>query len=1057
VQTQLVRLDVTPPTNSLSLTNVTGGLYPTTGPLAGGATVYYRGAAAGSFTVRNALADAVSGPSSSATSALSGGAGGWSHSPSTVTAPAGGPYVSATFSWGAGTPSAPSESVTGTDVADNFASTTLQLTDDSAGPSGGSVDATGLGGTSSRYSTSTTLSVSFAKGGDAGSGVAATGAKLLRASALLTSDGHSNGSCGGYGAFAQVGPDDPSSPFTDNAAGGVTAGHCYRYAYVVPDNVGNSTTYVSPDIKVDTTGPVAPSVSLSGATGNTFVSGNTVYINAQAGRSGGFQVGAATTDGDSGILKVSFPAASGFASGGGDVTGSPFQSSYGWSGAVGASGAHSVTAYNNAGSTSSAGFTITPDTAAPTGGALTVNGTAASGAGTSSYSSSGSFAVGAISDYTDAGSGLASSTLTRESAPLSSSDGVAAGTCGSFGSATTISSRATPIAQSLSGPTCYRYTLTGLDNVGNTISIGTTVKVDTSGPSGPSVSLSGATGNTFVSGNTVYINAQAGRSGGFQVGAATTDGDSGILKVSFPAASGFASGGGDVTGSPFQSSYGWSGAVGASGAHSVTAYNNAGSTSSAGFTITPDTAAPTGGALTVNGTAASGAGTSSYSSSGSFAVGAISDYTDAGSGLASSTLTRESAPLSSSDGVAAGTCGSFGSATTISSRATPIAQSLSGPTCYRYTLTGLDNVGNTISIGTTVKVDTSGPSGPSVSLSGATGNTFVSGNTVYINAQGTYSGSFQASATSTDGDSGILKLNFPTPAGLSGGGGDDTSSPYSSGTYNWSGAAALAATGGQTVTAYNNAGLTATGSFTVTSDTADPTGGAVTVNGTAAIAGGITSTTSNPGFAVNSRTNYTDGGSGIASSTLTVRSATLTNNTTCGAAGSGGPYTSATTVSGTTNVAITVGYCYVYTLTGTDNVGNSTSISTTVKVPFAGIDWTAITTSGGTVGCNYTTITAVTCSVTGVGNGGTFSARVNLIDANHTAIANTTGGAISVTQTTTGAGTPVSGSTSIAQNATQSAAAFTLTLNNGANKTATIKASITVNGLTYTVNCVVSS
>ncbi len=830
VQTQLVRLDVTPPTNSLSLTNVTGGLYPTTGPLAGGATVYYRGAAAGSFTVRNALADAVSGPSSSATSVLSGGAGGWSHSPSTVTAPAGGPYVSATFSWGAGTPSAPSESVTGTDVADNFASTTLQLTDDSAGPSGGSVDATGLGGTSSRYSTSTTLSVSFAKGGDAGSGVAATGAKLLRASALLTSDGHSNGSCGGYGAFAQVGPDDPSSPFTDNAAGGVTAGHCYRYAYVVPDNVGNSTTYVSPDIKVDTTGPVAPSVSLSGATGNTFVSGNTVYINAQAGRSGGFQVGAATTDGDSGILKVSFPAASGFASGGGDVTGSPFQSSYGWSGAVGASGAHSVTAYNNAGSTSSAGFTITPDTAAPTGGALTVNGTAASGAGTSSYSSSGSFAVGAISDYTDAGSGLASSTLTRESAPLSSSDGVAAGTCGSFGSATTISSRATPIAQSLSGPTCYRYTLTGLDNVGNTISIGTTVKVDTSGPSGPSVSLSGATGNTFVSGNTVYIN-----------------------------------------------------------------------------------------------------------------------------------------------------------------------------------------------------------------------------------AQGTYSGSFQASATSTDGDSGILKLNFPTPAGLSGGGGDDTSSPYSSGTYNWSGAAALAATGGQTVTAYNNAGLTATGSFTVTSDTADPTGGAVTVNGTAAIAGGITSTTSNPGFAVNSRTNYTDGGSGIASSTLTVRSATLTNNTTCGAAGSGGPYTSATTVSGTTNVAITVGYCYVYTLTGTDNVGNSTSISTTVKVPFAGIDWTAITTSGGTVGCNYTTITAVTCSVTGVGNGGTFSARVNLIDANHTAIANTTGGAISVTQTTTGAGTPVSGSTSIAQNATQSAAAFTLTLNNGANKTATIKASITVNGLTYTVNCVVSS
>ena len=51
IQTQLVKIDLTPPTNSLSLTNVGGGLYPTTGPLANGAAVYYRGAAAGSFTV----------------------------------------------------------------------------------------------------------------------------------------------------------------------------------------------------------------------------------------------------------------------------------------------------------------------------------------------------------------------------------------------------------------------------------------------------------------------------------------------------------------------------------------------------------------------------------------------------------------------------------------------------------------------------------------------------------------------------------------------------------------------------------------------------------------------------------------------------------------------------------------------------------------------------------------------------------------------------------------------------------------------------------------------
>ncbi len=230
------------------------------------------------------------------------------------------------------------------------------------------------------------------------------------------------------------------------------------------------------------------------------------------------------------------------------------------------------------------------------------------------------------------------------------------------------------------------------------------------------------------------------------------------------------------------------------------------------------------------------------------------------------------------------------------------------------------------------------------------------------------------------------------------------------------------------------------------------------MNGTAATGAGSTSSTTNPGFAVNSRTDYTDGGAGISSSRLTIRSATMTNNSTCGAAGSGGPFTTATTVIGTTNVPITVGYCYVYTLTGTDNVGNSTSISTTVKAAFGGVDWTAITTSNNrTVSCNYTTLTAVTCSVTGVGNGGTFSAKVNLIDANHTAVGNTTGSPITVSQTTTGQGTSSPASVSVAQGATPSTAAFTLTLNNGSGKTATITASITVNGVTYTVNCTVNT
>ncbi|HEY5660686.1 MAG TPA: chitobiase/beta-hexosaminidase C-terminal domain-containing protein, partial [Gaiellaceae bacterium] len=291
VQTQLVRIDISPPVNGVSLTNVSGGVYPT-GSLTDGTTVYYRGVAAGSFRITNAVSDAVSGPASSETSPLAGGSNGWSHTASLVSTPSGGPYVSGAFGWNAGTASSPAETVTGHDVADNFSGTTLNFADDSSGPSGGSVDGTGLGGSGGRYATSTTLTVSFSKGTDAASGVAATGARLLRASATLTSDGLGDGTCGAYGSFGQIGSGDPTSPYTDDAAGGIATGHCYRYEYVAADNVGNTTTYSSGDIKVDTTGPSAPAVTLSSATGNTYINGSTVYINSQAGKAGSFQASA---------------------------------------------------------------------------------------------------------------------------------------------------------------------------------------------------------------------------------------------------------------------------------------------------------------------------------------------------------------------------------------------------------------------------------------------------------------------------------------------------------------------------------------------------------------------------------------------------------------------------------------------------------------------------------------------------------------------------------------------------------------------------------------------
>src|SRR2546429_9970616 len=66
-----------------------------------------------------------------------------------------------------------------------------------------------------------------------------------------------------------------------------------------------------------------------------------------------------------------------------------------------------------------------------------------------------------------------------------------------------------------------------------------------------------------------------------------------------------------------------------------------------------------------------------------------------------------------------------------------------------------------------------------------------------------------------------LFRSFPTLTGFSSGGGDTASSPYQT-TYNWTGA--VAASGSQTITSYNNSTLTNTNTFTVTPDTTNQIG-----------------------------------------------------------------------------------------------------------------------------------------------------------------------------------------------------------------------------------------
>jgi hypothetical protein len=315
---------------------------------------------------------------------------------------------------------------------------------DTTGPTGGSVDATGLLGTGSRYSTSTNLSIAFTPGTDT-SGLLTSGRTLLRATATLT-----GGTCGTFGGYALVtGGTDPTSPKSDT----VTDAACYRYQYAVADTLGNTTTYTSGDIKVDNTAPSTPTLVLSALT-NAYWSGSgtTVYYNSGAA-SGSLTVTGSSTDAQSGIASWAYQAA------GTNWTSTPGAlgvNTYSWSGAPAAPGSRTVTATNNAGTASSAAsLTFVADSTAPS-------------AGTVSYLNgpySGTSITVSFTTGTDAGSGLGTRLLQRASATLTGT------TCGTFGSFTTVSGGTNPTSPVVDTVAttglCYMYRYVVSDNVGN--------------------------------------------------------------------------------------------------------------------------------------------------------------------------------------------------------------------------------------------------------------------------------------------------------------------------------------------------------------------------------------------------------------------------------------------------------------------------------------------------------------------------------------------------------------------------------------------------------------
>ncbi|MEX1357551.1 MAG: chitobiase/beta-hexosaminidase C-terminal domain-containing protein, partial [Gaiellaceae bacterium] len=123
-----IRIDATAPTNSISVV----GTSPAGSAFLSGTTLFYSGAAAGSFQLQNALPALDSGPFGTTFGAVS--APNWTpKAPETVTTPAGGPYTSSAFSWTAGTADF-ALTATGEDNAGNTTDTVLTVTDDSTPP-----------------------------------------------------------------------------------------------------------------------------------------------------------------------------------------------------------------------------------------------------------------------------------------------------------------------------------------------------------------------------------------------------------------------------------------------------------------------------------------------------------------------------------------------------------------------------------------------------------------------------------------------------------------------------------------------------------------------------------------------------------------------------------------------------------------------------------------------------------------------------------------------------------------------------------------------------------
>lgn len=267
---------------------------------------------------------------------------------------------------------------------------------DKTAPSAGSISY------AAGYRTSAAIALTLAEGSDATSGIVAV--TVQRDVATLAAN-----VCGAFpGTYAtSLNVATGATSFTDST---VTGGRCYQYRLLVDDAASNQTTtspLVATVVKVDTTAPSVPTVTIDTLTGATATGAGASVFYRPAG-SGSFRVNASgSTDAESGFFNYLFPSLGS----GWTTAATPTTTTYTYTGTPSVPSSLAVTASNNAGSTSTTPFTVTPDSAAVTG---TIAAPAGSTYNNGYYKGSVTVTSADISD--GSGSGIASVTFQRSPA-----------------------------------------------------------------------------------------------------------------------------------------------------------------------------------------------------------------------------------------------------------------------------------------------------------------------------------------------------------------------------------------------------------------------------------------------------------------------------------------------------------------------------------------------------------------------------------------------------------------------------------------------------------------